>query len=161
MSFDAAKRGNAMSTKTQVPAVEGWFTTDAEHPALLGNRCTTCGTYFFPKAALFCRNPACAGSEFADVELSTRGKVWSYTDACYQPPAPYIVPTDEHVPFAIAAVELAAEGLVVLGQVVPGITVDQIKVGDEVELVIDTLYSDDEHEYLIWKWSPVSAGGAA
>ena len=150
-----------MSTKTQVPAVEGWFTTDAEHPALLGNRCTTCGTYFFPKAALFCRNPSCAGSEFADVELSTRGKVWSYTDACYQPPAPYIVPTDEHVPFAIAAVELATEGLVVMGQVVPGVTVDQIKVGDEVELVIDTLYSDDEHEYLIWKWSPVSAGGAA
>ncbi len=146
-----------MSSKTQVPAVEGWFTTDGDHPALLGNRCTTCGTYFFPKAAMFCRNPACAGTEFDEVELARTGKVWSYTDAQYQPPSPYIVPGDEHVPFAIAAVELADEGLVVLGQVVAGIGVDQIKVGEEVELVIDTLYCDDEHEYLIWKWSPVNA----
>lgn len=146
-----------MSTKTQVPAIEGWFTTDREHPALLGNRCTSCGTYFFPKAGLFCRNPACAGTEFDDVELSRRGRIWSYTDACYQPPAPYIVPGAEHEPFAIAAVELSAEGLVVLGQVVPGVGVGDIKVGDEVELVTDTLYSDDDHEYLVWKWQPVTA----
>ena len=150
-----------MSTKTRVPAIEGWFTTEGEQPALLGNRCSTCGTYFFPKAASFCRNPACTGSEFDDVELSNRGKVWSYTDAQYQPPAPYIVPGDEHVPFAIAAVELATEGIVVLGQLVPGVTVDDIKVGDEVELVIDTLYTDDDNEYLMWKWAPVASGTGA
>ena len=146
-----------MSTKTQVPAVEGWFTTDAEHPALLGNRCTTCGTYFFPKAVAFCRNPACAGTEFAEVELSTRGTVWSYTDARYQPPPPYIVPTAAHEPFAIAAVELVAEGLIVLGQVIPSVSVDDIRVGDQVELVIDTLYSDDDNDYLIWKWAPAAS----
>jgi len=145
-----------MTTKTRVPAVEGWFTTDADRPALLGNRCTTCGTYFFPKAVAFCRNPACSGTEFAEAELSTRGTVWSYTDARYQPPPPYIVPTAEHEPFAIAAVELAAEGLIVLGQVIPSVSVDDIKVGDQVELVIDTLYSDDDHDYLIWKWAPVT-----
>ena len=149
-----------MSTKTPVPAVEGWFTTDTEHPALLGNRCTTCGTYFFPKAAMFCRNPVCVGTEFAEVELARRGTVWSYTDARYQPPPPYIVPTAEHVPFAIVAVELAAEGLIVLGQVVAGVTVDDIKVGDPVELVVDRLYEDDEHEYLIWKWAPVTSAAA-
>ena len=152
-----------MSTKTRVPAIEGWFTTEGEQPALLGNRCSTCGTYFFPKAASFCRNPVCAGTAFEDVELARRGKVWSYTDACYQPPAPYIVPGEEHVPFAIAAVELADEGLIVLGQVVPGIGVDQIKVGDEVELVVDVLYSDDDTDFLVWKWAPVGTGtgGAA
>jgi hypothetical protein len=33
-------------------------------------------------------------------------------------------------------------------------------VGDEVELVIDTLYSDPEDgtDYLVWKWAPVGAG---
>lgn len=150
-----------MSTKTAVPAIEGWFTTDTDRPSLLGNRCTTCGTYFFPKAAAFCRNPTCAGTDFAEVELSNRGKVWSYTDARYQPPPPYIVPTDEHRPFAIAAVELAVEGLIVMGQMVADVSVDEIKVGDEVELVIDTLYSDDDHDYLIWKWSPIGTGGAS
>ena len=57
-----------MST-TAVPAVEGWFTTDAE-PRLLGTRCTTCGTVFFPRASGFCRNPECRGREFDEVELS-------------------------------------------------------------------------------------------
>ena len=48
-----------------------------------------------------------------------RGRVWSYTDARYQPPPPYVA-ADPYVPFCLAAVELAAEKLVVMGQVVPG-----------------------------------------
>jgi hypothetical protein len=32
-------------------------------------------------------------------------------------------------------------------------------VGDEVELVLDTLYEDDEHEYVVWKWRPVAGAG--
>ena len=65
---------------------------------------------------------------------------------------------DPYVPFCLAAVELAAEKLVVMGQVVPGVTVDDLTVGDEVELVIDTLYSEDGTDYLVWKWRPVGAG---
>jgi hypothetical protein len=38
---------------------------------------------------------------------------------------------------------------------VPGVTVDDLTVGDEVELVIDTLYSEDGTDFLVWKWSPV------
>ena len=49
------------------PAVEGWFTTGPE-PTLLGSRCTTCATVYFPptpaERAGFCRNPACDGEEF-------------------------------------------------------------------------------------------------
>ena len=104
-----------MST-TAVPAVEGWFTTDAE-PRLLGSRCTTCGTVVFPRATGFCRNPGCRGREVEEAELSRTGTVWSYTDAQYQPPPPYLPASDPYEPFALAAVELAAEQLVVLGQV--------------------------------------------
>jgi uncharacterized OB-fold protein len=152
-----------MTTRTRVPALgaEGWFTPDAAEPTLLGQRCTTCGTYAFPKAELGCPNPACAGTELDEVPLSRRGTVWSYTDARYQPPSPYVVPGAEHVPFAIAAVHLAAEGLVVMGQVVPGVGVDDLHVGDEVELVVDVLFSDDEHDHLIWKWKPVDTGAVA
>jgi hypothetical protein len=145
-------------TKSRVPAVEGWFTLDEDAPALLGSRCTSCGTYAFPAETYFCKNPACTGSAFDQVELSRRGTVWSYTDARYQPPPPYL-PAEPYVPFAIAAVELAAEKMVVMGQVVPGVTVEDLKVGTEVELVLDTLYEDDEHEYLVWKWRPVESGG--
>ncbi len=52
--------------------------------------------------------------------------------------------------------ELAAEQMVVMGQVVGGVGVDQLQVGQEVELVLDTLYEDDEHEYLVWKWRPTA-----
>jgi hypothetical protein len=48
--------------------------------------------------------------------------------------------------------------MVVMGQVVPGVTVDDLSVGTEVELVVDVLYEDDDHEYLVWKWRPVAAG---
>ena len=36
-------------------------------------------------------------------------------------------------------------------------TVDDLKVGDEVELVVDTLYAEGDNDYLVWKWQPVSA----
>jgi uncharacterized OB-fold protein len=140
-----------MSTKPQVPAIEGWFTTGDE-PALLGSRCTTCGTYVFPRAALACPNPDCAGSEFDEVPLSRRGRVWSFTTNHYAPPAPYMSP-DPFVPYTVAAVELAEERMVVLGQVVDGA---ELGVGTEVELVIDTLFEDDEVTHVVWKWRPVA-----
>lgn len=140
------------------PAIEGWFSAGA-HPALIGSQCTTCSTVFFPPygsegAQGFCRNPACDGGEFADTELSRRGRVWSYTDAQYEPPPPYIANTDPYVPFTLAAVELA-EGIVVLGQVADGFGVGDIKVGTEVELVVETLYTDETGDRTIWRWKPV------
>ena len=153
---------------TATPAIEGWFTTggDGSAPALLGSRCTTCtSTYFPPTAggAGFCRNPACEGESFDTVELSRRGRIWSYTDAQYQPPEPYIAPPASgdgtYVPFALAAVELA-EGLVVLGQVADGYGVSDLRVGAEVELVVETLYVEESPETgaterSIWRWKPV------
>jgi len=143
---------------TATPAIEGWFTTGPE-PALVGSRCVACGTVFFPPAGGFCRNPACAGEEFEPVRLSRRGTIWSYTDAQYQPPAPYVPADDPYQPFAIAAVELP-EGLVVLGQVAEGYAVRDLRVGAEVELVVETLYTDESGDRLIWRFKPVVSTGS-
>ena len=137
------------------PAIDGWFTTgrgagaarvpvhgvrdDVLPPDLDGG---------------FCRNPACDGEEFETVELSRRGRVWTYTDAQYQPPPPYVPRTDPYEPFALAAVELA-EGLVVLGQVADGYGVADLRVGAEVELVVETLNPTTTATQLIWRWKPV------
>jgi uncharacterized OB-fold protein len=147
----------------RTPAVEGWFTTgeDGRDPALLGSRCEGCGTYAFPAETRYCKNPDCSSTSFESVELSRRGRIWSYTDARYQPPPPYVA-ADPYVPFCLAAVELPDEKLVVMGQVVPGVTVEDLAVGDDVELVIETLYSEEGCDYLVWKWRPVigaPAGG--
>ncbi len=142
--------------RTRKAAIDGWFTID-DQPALLGNRCTTCGTVFFPKASFFCANPACDGSEFAETALSRTGRVWSFTDAQYQPPPPYIPRGEgEFTPFALAAVELADEQMVVLGQVAEGYGVDDLAVGQSVELVVETLYTDDDTDYLVYKWKPTA-----
>jgi uncharacterized OB-fold protein len=142
---------------TATPAIEGWFTTGAD-PALTGTRCTSCGTVFFPPADGFCGNPGCDGEEFEPVELSRRGTVWSYTDAQYQPPPPYLPPADPFEPFALAAVELP-EGLVVLGQVAQGYGVADLHVGAEAELVVETLYTDESGDRLILRWKPVTEMG--
>ena len=144
---------------TTTPAIDGWFTTGLE-PALVGSRCTTCTTVFFPRTASdsgqgYCRNPLCQGESFDDVELSRRGRIWSYTDAQYQPPPPYIPRTDPYQPFALAAVELP-EGLVALGQVAEGYGVADLKVGADVELVVETLYTDESGDRTIWRWRPVA-----
>lgn len=148
-----------MTVKMTTPAVEGWFTS-GERPRLLGSRCTRCADVVFPPvpedASSFCRNPACAGVGTERVELSARGRVWSYTDAQYQPPAPYVPASDPFEPFALAAVELP-EGLTVLGQVARGYGVADLTVGDEVELVVEALYADESGERSIWRWKPVTA----
>ena len=71
--------------KERRPAVDGWFTTDAGDVRLLGTRCTSCGTPYFPRNELACRNPGCAGpkdgSELEEYTLSNRGTIWSYAGA--------------------------------------------------------------------------------
>ncbi|ASU86429.1 benzoylsuccinyl-CoA thiolase [Nocardiopsis gilva YIM 90087] len=128
---------------------------DADGPHLLGTRCADCGTVHFPPERGFCRNPSCSGEDFAHIRLSRRGQIWSYTDSRYPPPAPYIARTDPYEPFTLAAVELAAERIVILGQTVPGVTVDDLEIGQEAELAAGVLYADDACEYLIWKWRPL------
>ncbi len=135
------------------PAIEGWYTLDESNPRLLGSRCVKCGTYFFPKQAGYCRNPHCDSTEFREVELSRTGTLWSYTNACYQPPEPFVAP-DPFEPFTIAAVHLEEEQMVVLGQVVEPWSVADLEVGMPMELVLDVLHGGDDGDKIIWKWRP-------
>lgn len=140
--------------RARVPAVEGWFTIDSE-PRLLGTRCRGCRSYFFPRETLYCRNPECGGTELEEVPLSRVGRIWSFTNACYAPPPPYVAP-DPFVPYALAAVELPEERMVVLGQMASGIDVNDLQVGMDVELVLETLHTDEKNDYVVWKWRPLA-----
>lgn len=144
-----------MSDKPISAAIEGWYTLDQGKPHLIGSRCKACGTYYFPKQDRFCKNPDCDSTEFEEKELSHYGKIWSYTDAQYQPPEPFVAP-DPYQPFAIAAVELDKEKMIVLGQMASGISVEQLRVGQPVELVLETLHEDNDSKKLIWKWKPTA-----
>ncbi|MEU6894349.1 zinc ribbon domain-containing protein [Streptomyces sp. NPDC046557] len=147
---------------TRTPVVSGWFTgtEGAGEFRLLGTRCSACAAVFFPREDAYCRNPRCAGGgELAEVPLSPRGRIWSYTDGRYRPPAPYVSDPDAPwEPYTLIAVELEAEGMVVLGQGAPGVTVADLAVGMEVEVVGGVLNEDARTVWTTWRFRPVAAG---
>jgi uncharacterized protein len=138
---------------THTPVVTGWFTDGGKEGfRLLGTRCRDCSSVFFPREDAFCRNPACAGDVLEAVALSERGRVWSYTDGRYRPPAPYVCDPDvPWEPYALVAVELEAERMVVLGQAAPGVRTTDLAVGMEVEVVPGVLADGRP----TWHWRPV------
>ena len=145
-------------SKTRVPAVEGWFTTDEAAPALLGARGAQSGSYYWPTALAVSGNPRTPGEERQPLELSRTGRLWSWTTNHYPPPEPYVAP-DPFVPYTVCAVELEQEQMVVLGPLATGADPAVLEVGMTMELVLGTLFEDDEHEYTVWQWAP--KGGAA
>jgi uncharacterized OB-fold protein len=141
------------------PAIDGWFASESESsPHLIGSKCPRCGTYVFPPRANDCPNPACDGDALEQVPLSRRGRLWSYTENRYAPPPPYPA-RDPFEPFAIAAVELAEEGLIVLGKVVAGTPAADLRVGMKMELTTMPLFIDDDGvERIVYGWRIARAG---
>ncbi|MER5304482.1 zinc ribbon domain-containing protein [Streptomyces lasiicapitis] len=136
--------------------VARWFDGEGDGFRLLGTRCAACAAVFFPREDGFCRNPGCAGDELVEVALSRRGRVWSYTDGRYRPPAPYVSdPELPWEPYTLIAVELEAERMVVLGQAAPGVTVADLEVGMEVKVVPGVLGEDAGTTWTTWHWRPV------
>jgi len=137
----------------ELPAVDGWWSLDDSGvPNLIGAKCPQCGTYVFPPRENNCPNPGCSADELEQVRLSRRGTLWSYTENRYQPPPPYPQQA-QFEPFAVAAVQLADEGLIVLGKVVEGTLAADMKVGMEMELTTMALYVDDDGiEHTVYAW---------
>ncbi len=142
--------------KKQIPCLEGLFTMPPEEPHLIGNRCNSCGSIFFPKATS-CRNPYCRKTEsLEDVLFGKRGKLFTFTVNYYQPPPPYHAP-DPFVPYANGWIELP-EGLMVQAMIAPGYNEKSLKIGMKMELIIDKLYEDEQgNEVVSWKFKPVSS----
>jgi uncharacterized OB-fold protein len=138
------------------PGTEGWFREGPDGFALLAGRCTACGALSFPARTVpGCPDPDCAGLDQSPYPLSTTGTLWSYTDARYAPPPPYPRPPGtEFSPYALAAVELAAERMIVLGQVAPDVPAEALRVGMIMELTPGILVSSAGVEEMVWNWRP-------
>ncbi len=140
--------------KKQIPCLEGLFTMPPEEPRLIGNRCKSCDSIFFPKVES-CRNPYCKKTEpLEEVAFGSKGKLFTFTVNYFQPPAPYHAP-DPFVPYANGWIELP-EGVRVHTMIAPGYDEKSLKIGMEMELIIDKLYEDAEgNEVMSWKYKPV------
>ena len=140
-----------MSDST-IESAEGLFADTPNGPRLLGSRCSTCETPYFPRSA-GCHNPDCDQSKMVDTEFGPSGKIWSLSIQNYPPPPP-VVCNDPFEPFAVGMIDLV-EGLRVLGRIVSD-DPDSVEVGDEVELIIAPLGTDASgSEVISWQFRPL------
>jgi len=135
------------SASKRVPIREGLFrppSEPGEKPHLLGTRCKMCGLVSFPPRAVCSR---CFSEEMESIPLSTTGRLYSYTIIGYAPPG-------LTAPYAIGYVDLP-EGVRVFS-ILAGWNREGLKVGMDVELVLDKFRDDKEgKEIITYKFRPV------
>lgn len=136
-------------SKKRIPVASGLFVEAPEGPRLVGSRCRTCKTPYFPKSAV-CHNPDCKGSRIEDALFGPAGTLWSVAVQDYPPPPPAKF-DKPYQPYAMGVVDLD-DGLRVLGRM----TADDprsVQVGARVEIVIEPLcHDDDGNEIVSWKF---------
>ena len=114
-----------------------------EQPRLVGNKCCSCGTIFFPKRTIC---SSCFCETLSEHELSTEGTIYSYTVIHY--PHPLGFP----VPYAYGLVDLAESKVRIAAMFTER---ENLHIGMKVELVLDKLFSDpDGKEVIGFKFQP-------
>lgn len=140
-----------------VPVAEGLFEVQPDGPRLIGSRCASCDTIYFP-VALSCRNPDCAEKRIERALLPNRGLLLSYTIQRYQPPPPFKM--DNWQAYAIGLIDLGG-GLEVMGMLT-GLAFDAIRIGMPLQMVVEALYTDAERGAVAtYKFAPANVGDAA
>ena len=141
-----------MSEQGTIDAAEGLFSQTPEGPRLLGSRCATCQTPYFPRSGA-CHNPECENSDMRDDTFGPEGRLISIALQNYPPPPPTIA-ADPYATYGVGLVDLP-EGLRVIGRLLAE-DPEQVPVGGLVALVIAPLGQDAEgREVLSWQWKPV------
>ena len=146
-------RGEPTDTpKKKIPLRENLWADSVNReggPRLIGSRCLECREIFFPsRNEGFCTH--CQAENFEEIQLSSNGKIYSYTIVMQRPPIYY----RGDVPYAIGYVELP-EGVRV-ETLFSTSDFEQLRIGLDVELVIERLHEDEQgNEVLTYKFRPV------
>lgn len=105
-----------------------------ERYRMLGVRCASCGSAYFPKRSVC---PSCRRKgKLEEVQFSGRGKVYSYTEVT-APPEGF----EDQAPYILAVIELE-EGARLTGQIVDAANSD-VRIGSKVERVFRVIQRDD------------------
>lgn len=105
-----------------------------ERYRMLGVKCTTCNTHYFPKRNVC---PECRRKgKLEEIRYTGNGTIYSFTEIGSPP-----VAFQDQAPYVLAIIELE-EGARITGQVVDVIAKD-VKIGDKVEQVFRVIQRDD------------------
>ncbi len=135
----------ATTNKQRVPILEKAWTTSVsrDKQQLIGSECPHCGEIYFPrKAKNLCVH--CQKEGLRDIKLSRRGKIDAFTIITQQPGGGYYFGP---VPYAIGVVELP-EG-VYIETPLKAEKLEDLAIGQEVELVIESIWDDNKGTELI------------
>ena len=122
-------------SEEKIPCIPGLFSEHNGVAQIHGSRCASCKTPYFPKSAA-CHNPDCSESKMEDCSFSGSGVLWSFSVADFPPPAPHKF-DKPFKPYAVGVADL--------------------QVGSGIELVIDTLYHEDDKAFTSWKFRQIAA----
>ncbi len=141
-----------MTDSNPVHAAENLFVETVDGPRLLGSRCATCHSPYFPSSEA-CHNPDCEHSDIQSVHFGPHGTLWSVTLQNYPPPPPVVAP-EPYSPYAVGLVDLEADGIRVIGRLLVE-DPQSVPVGGPVELVLAPLgQQEDGREVLSWQFVP-------
>lgn len=143
----------ATSVANTVPIAEGLFTWPSNDPRLIGSRCSNCGVVTFP-AQNSCA--ACSGTDTENIELARRGTLWTFTLQCFLPNRPpYDGPETPETfkPFGVGYVELPDQTRVQTRIKTEDVT--RLKVGMEMELVVEKYIERDGKDVVSYFFTPV------
>lgn len=109
---------------------------------LVGNKCPACGRAFYPKAD-FCTQ--CLNKELEELVLSKRGALYTYTITR--------VPVGRYpIPHAIGMITLPEKVRLttplIMGE-------KEFKIGQEMEMEITTLWSEEDRDVIGYKFKAV------
>jgi uncharacterized OB-fold protein len=140
--------------KKKIPLKEGFWKISSEaggKPQLIGSKCTSCGEVFFPKKEKnWCVH--CNQTRLEETVLSRKGKIGTFSVVLQQPGGGFY---KGPVPYAYGCVTLN-DGLK-LETLFTTDNFDALKVGMDVELVIEKLYEDDDgNDVETFKFQPLS-----
>ena len=109
-------------------------------PSLVGCRCDSCGEIFFPRTSVCAR---CLADSLSDVDLGSKGKIWSWTIQLFKPKEPYAGANDaSFVPYGVGYVELEC-GIKVESRLL-GFDEAPPKIGEAVNLRLDPFHRSAE-----------------
>ena len=147
-----ASRGMRMKEdqrKKRIPVKQGLYRipeSENDAPALVANRCRSCGEIFFP-ARQICQN--CQGQDLEDMTLGRSGVIYSFATVMQRPASHYRGP----VPYSFGWVELP-EGLRI-ETLFTDCNPDDLEIGLNVEMVMEKLHEDEEgNEVVCHKFRP-------
>jgi len=119
---------------TKVPFKDGLYEEISGKAMLVASKCVKCGQVFFPKKSL-CLN--CMGSDLKIINLSPRGKLYSYSTV-------YLNSEHFQAPYTVGWIDLP-EGIRIFSQI-RGWQENPLKTGMDMRLSIEQLWKTEDSE---------------